>query len=70
MRVVFGTYEAWLSPEFFVVPAKAYRVGVDVDEGVVARFPDAFTESLTDVPGFEVVETATAEPIVTRPRRG
>jgi hypothetical protein len=48
MRVIYGLYEAWLTPEFYVERGKAY----DPEDSHVAQArmkrPDAFGDEFTD----------------------
>ena len=58
MRVIYGLYEAWLTPEFYCERGKAY----DPDDSHVAvayaKRPDAFGKEFTDPDNFsdEAVE--------------
>lgn len=65
MRVVYGLYEAWLTPTFFLERGKAY----DADEAHVAeavsRFPDAFGNKFAGVTEEEDFE----EPVRRGPGR-
>ncbi len=42
MRVIYGLYEAWLTPEFFLERGKAYDPSEPHVAQALARFPDAF----------------------------
>lgn len=60
MRAVYGLYEAWLTPTFFVERGKLYDADDPALEEVLERHPDAFTDNAARITG--VVEQATAAP--------
>lgn len=59
-QTVFAMYTAWVSQGLMIEAGQPYDADDVAD--VMRKFPDAFTDTLENVPGRERVETATAAP--------
>jgi hypothetical protein len=71
MRVIYGLYEAWLTPSFFVERGKAYDPSEPDVASARAKHPDAFGDKFAGAdPDDEYSDEAVARRAPGRPRNG
>jgi hypothetical protein len=70
MRVIYGLYEAWLTPSFFVEKGKAYDPSQPDVASARAKCPSAFGDQYAGADDDVVVDDEYSDAAIERARRG